>query len=213
MNPNQNQSIDTRERIRRSFDKIRVNNPFDIGYATIWDGFHHVVPAKSFAILDRFLAEKWLEEQAKRIITEKADAAVKTENKRRIDNGMAVMDKTRKTGEQYEFETPFYANWTASFTEVIKEYGLYGGIAQEYGLEYIPQAPATNNQIASSLIDELEKAPQQVKMAPTPTMKVASLVDELEKKDIFTLHKIAREKGLTTEKTDKKEDLIRRISQ
>ncbi len=157
---NNSQSVDTRERIRKSFDKIRVNNPFDVPYSTGWDGFHHVVPAHGYAILDRFLAEKWLEEMCKRLITEDADRAVKAENERRVRNGMAIMDKTRKTGEQYEFETPFYANWTSRFSEVIKKYKLYGGIEQEYGMDYIPDQGAKNTQIVGSLIDELEKSPQ-----------------------------------------------------
>lgn len=202
-------SIDTRERIRKSFDKIRVNNPFDVPYATIWDGFHHIVPAHGYAILERFLAEKWLEEQCKRIMTENGDKAVKAENKRRVENGMAVMDKTRKTGEQYEFETPFYAGWTTRFAEVIKEYGLYGGIAQEYGLEYVPQQPAKSRDLNSSLIDELEAAPASIKVAPVTT---GNLIDNLEGKDVFTLRKMAKEKGIETEKTDKKTDLIKAIS-
>lgn len=221
MNPqNQNKSIDQRERVRKSFDKIRVNNPFDRPYSTIWDGFHHVVPARSYAILERFLAEKWLEEQCKRIMTERADLAVKAENKRRVENGMAVMDKTRKTGEQYEFETPFLSNWTSRFKDIVKEFGLYGGVAQEYGLEYVPQAPQQNSQVVGSLIDELEAAPTelpqaQVESRPLETVTLGSntsLIDELEKKDVFTLRKLAKEKGITMEKDSKKADLIRAIS-
>lgn len=203
------QSIDVRERIRKSFDKIKVINPFDVPYSTIWDGFHHVVPAHGFAILDRFLAEKWLEEQCKRIITETADKAVKAENKRRVENGMAIMDKTRKTGEQYEFESPFYANWTTQFANVIKENGLYGGIAQEYGMEYVPQQPEKSRDMNSSLIDELEAAPVQPKLAPVQS---GTLIDNLEDKGVFELRKIAKEKGIETQLTDKKADLIAAIS-
>lgn len=219
---NNNQSIDARERVRKSFDKIRVNNPFDKPYSTIWDGFHHVVPAHGFAILERFLAEKWLEEQCKRIITERADGSIKAENKRRVDNGMAVMDKTRKTGEQYEFETPFYANWTTQFPAIIKEFGLYGGIAQEYGMEYVPQAPQVNNQIVGSLIDELERQPvaqmnaQVMPVMTSPPTEVTvgstSLIDSLESKSQPALRKIAKEKGIETKNTDKKADLIAKIS-
>jgi hypothetical protein len=204
-----NQSIDTRERVRKSFDKIRVNNPFDKDYSTVWDGFHHIVRAHSYAILDRFLAEKWLEEQCKRLITEKADSAVKAENQRRIKNGMAIMDKTRKTGEQYEFETPFYANWTAQFATVIKEFGLYGGIEQEYGMEYVPQQNVKSRDLNLSLIDELEVTPVAPKVAHVES---GALIDNLENKDVFTLRKMAKEKGIETNKTDKKADLIRAIS-
>lgn len=207
---NQTNSVDHRELVRKSFDKIKVINPFDKPYSTVWDGFHHVVPAKSFAILDRFLAEKWLEEQCKRIITEGADNAVKAENQRRIKNGMAIMDKTRKTGEQYEFETPFYANWTANFNTIIKEYGLYGGIAQEYGMEYVPQVAPQDNRIVGSIIDELEKTPEPIKYAPQP-IQTGSIVDQLEGKSQFELRKIAKEKGIETAKTDKKADLISSI--
>ena len=211
MNPQQqNNSIDQRERVRKSFDKIKVLNPTDRDRSTVWDGFHHIVKAHSYAILDRFLAEKYLEEFCKEIITQRADSAVKAENKRRVENGMAIMDKTRKTGEQYEFETPFYANWNASFPAIVRELGLYGGIEQEYGLEYVPQAPPQNTQIVGSLIDDLEKTPAPIKVAPASP---GGLIDNLEGKSQFELRAIATQKGIATEKTDKKEDLIRQISQ
>lgn len=206
---NNKQSIDTRERIRRSMDKIRVNNPFDKPYATLWDGFPHVVPAHGFAIMERYLAEKWLEEQAKRVITERADNAIKAENKRRITSNQLPMDRTRKTGEQYEFETPFYANWSETQRQVIKEFGLYGGIAQEYGMDYMPEMPKKNKELSTSIIDDLEK----MTTTSMPSVVEPSIIDDLEGKDVFTLHKIAKEKGLETDKSDKKADLIRAITQ
>ena len=156
MNP-QRQSIDQRERVRKSFDKFRVNNPFDKDYPVVWDGFAHVVPAKSYAILDRFLADKWLEEQGLRIMAETANKAVKDENERRRTSNQLPMDKTRKTGEQLEFENPFYkdpsvytddkvtleaAQSIATDRErmifvIVKKYGLYGGLTQEYGMQHL----------------------------------------------------------------------------
>ncbi len=214
MDNKQAQSIDTRERVRKSFDKIKVNNPFDKDYPTFWDGFPHVVRAKSFAIMERFLAEKWLEEQCKRIITERADGAIKDENKRRITNNQLPMDKTRKTGEQYEFETSFYADWTAQFKNIVKEFGLYGGLVEEYGMNFQPEVAPQNNQIVRSLLDELDEEPVQTKpeVVHEGGNLEPSLVDELEGKDVFTLRKIAKEKGLVTERTDKKADLIKAIT-
>ena len=211
MNPkDQSNSIDARERVRKSYNKHRINNPFDKDYSVVWDGFHHVVKAHSFAILEEFLANKWLEEQCKRIITEKADKAIKDENKRRITNNQLPMDRTRKTGEQLEFESPFYANWEASFKQIIKEYGLYGGLIEEYGMQYVPIAPQQNNQMGRSIIEELGDEPTTPQMAPAP--EGGSLTDELQSKDVFTLKKLAKEKGIETHLNDKKADLIAKLT-
>lgn len=209
----QRSSIDQRERVRKSFDKIRVNNPFDKDYSTIWDGFHHIVRARSFAILERFLAEKWLREQCKRIVTEEADSAIKAENERRKHNNQLPMDKTRKTGEQLEFEAPYYANWESRFPELIKKYNLYGGIIQEYGMEYVPQSINQNTEIAGSLIEQLETPQNTPMVAPEHEGgKLESIIDNLESKGVFELRKIAKGKGLAVQKTDKKSDLIKAIT-
>lgn len=210
-----NQSIDARERVRRSYNKHKVNNPFDKDYSTVWDGFHHVVKAHSFAILEEFLANKWLEEQCIRIITEEADTAVKTENERRRTNNQLPMDRTRKTGEQLEFESPYYAGWRQKFPEVVKKYGLYGGMVEEYGMQYLPSVAPENRQIARSLIEDLSIEPVAPQMAPAPKSGPLepNLVGDLQSKDVFSLRKIARERGIETSKTDKKEALIRMLTQ
>lgn len=205
-----NQSIDHRERVRRSYNKHRVNNPFDKDYSTIWDGFHHVVKAHSYAILEEFLANKWLEEQCERIITEKADKAVKAENERRRTNNQLPLDRTRKTGEQLEFESPFYAGWRESFPKIIKEYGLYGGLVEEYGMQYVPMAPQPNSQMGRSIIDVLGDEPIAPQMAPAH--EGGSLTDDLQTKDVFTLKKMAKEKGIETHLNDKKADLIAKLT-
>lgn len=210
-------SIDHRELQRRSLDKIRINNPFDDDRTTFWDGFPHVVKAHSYAIKERYIADKWLREQAKRIITERADNAIKDENKRRVDRGMSPMDHTMKTGEQMGFEGKFYAGWNTTQVEVIKEYGLYGGIAEEYGMDYVPgyEEPQKASPM-TTLLDSLEKEPagaaKQVYTKPE-TVAMTDTVDSLENMNQFQLRKMAKERGIATQKTDKKEDLIRQLSQ
>lgn len=212
----QPQSIDVKERVRKSLDKIRINNPFDYDLTVVWDGFFHVIRAKSFAIVERYLADKYLMEQCKRIITERTDKLMKEEDARRKSNNQLPMDRTMLTGEKLAFESEHYLGWTSRFKDIIKEYGLYGGIAEEYGMQYVPQEAPKNAPMHSSLIDEMEEADNEPRMATNQPVSVPnerSLVDELENKDVFTLKKIAKERGIVTEKTVKKDELIRLLTQ
>lgn len=211
-------SIDHIELERRSHDKIKVNNPFDDDRPVRWSGFYHPVPAHGSAVLERFLADKWLEEQAKRIITENADKAIKDENKRRTSGGMAEMDKTMKTNEQASFESPYYANWQNKFKEVINQYGLFGGMVEEYGMQYIPtaQSGAGEQQLPNaSLTDSLAVAPSPtpIPVPPTPEPPTTTITDQLEGKTQPELRGIAKSRGIATENTMKKADLLKLLTQ
>lgn len=215
-------NIDFRERERRSHDKIRVNNPFDKDYPVVWDGFHHVVRARSYAILDRYLADKWLREQGQRLVIEEADKAVKDENDRRVAKGLAKMDPTQHTNEQLGYEERFYAGWTEKNGPVvrkIKEHALYGGVVEEFGLQYVPQATRNpSNDLNESLTEDLDSIQKAIDDSPIRETQVQSipleesLVDMLEGKSQPELRKLAKEKGITTQNTDKKADLIKILS-
>jgi hypothetical protein len=108
MDNQQSTSIDHRELQRKSLDRIQVNNPTNTDFITYWDGFPYVVPAKGSLVEKRYITEKYLIEMAQKLLIEEADTAVKTENERRVNKGMARMDHTLRTGEQMGFETPYY---------------------------------------------------------------------------------------------------------
>ena len=152
-----------------------INNPFDEDRIVIWDGFPHVVPAHSFAILEEFLTNKYLTETALWVINKTADEAVIKENERRRTNNQLPMDRTRKTGEQLEFEAPFYVDGTLYTNDqqilqlaqnlptdrermifiIVKQYNLYGGLVEEFGLGTPIQRIPQSNQISVSITESL----------------------------------------------------------
>ena len=250
-------SIDHRELLRKSFDKIRVNNPFAEDIVCRWDGFPHVIPAKGYAIKERYIAEKYLRETAKRFLVQKNDRLRNEENERRIAKGVGKMNRWQ---EEQTFESDLYANWPQKQIQAIKELGLYGGIAEEYGMDRVPlDAPAVQPiDPNTSLIEQLDRPEmsagqlshdktvgeepltlEQAQEIEHPTLNITptesvphfttpetatastadvtsggtmpSLIDDLEGKSQPQLRAIAKEKGLPTEKTDKKADLIAQI--
>lgn len=214
---NNAKSIDAIERERKSLDKIILNNPFDDDRVTYWQRFPHVVPAHGTAIKERYIATKWLEEQAKRIITEEADQAVKEENERRRSNNQLPMDRTRKTGEQLEFESQFFTGWQEKIVETIKKYGLYGGVAEEFGLNYTPLSTEQRTMPNDTpLLDKLEDYTPPplppLNPDPVPVRTPADILDTLEGKSQPELRSIAKARGITTKNTDTKAELIKMIS-
>lgn len=233
MNDKTKTSIDHREMQRRSLDKIRINNPFDFDAVVVWDGFQHIIPRQSYAVKERYIAEKYLREMAERIITEGADLAAVKENERRVKSGMSEMDKSMRTNEKVTFDTPFYANWGVTKINTIKQYNLYGGIVEEFGMQFLPtEIPQMNQPDPNKgLIDQLDIVQQPSPVAPTishpltqpqstttpimppETPKVESLIDSLEGLTQPQLRAMARDKGMETQNTDKKADLIRLLSE
>ncbi len=222
-------SIDHRELLRKSFDKIRINNPFAEDIVVRWDGFPHVIPANGYAIKERYIAEKYLKETAKRYITQKNDMARNKENERRIQHGGAKMNRWM---EEVTFEQDLYANWPTKQVQAIKELGLYGGVAENYGMDRVPgegvmaEAPDPN----MSIIEQLEKpdfdnspltnsavsGEQKLTMTPLEEANQAKtpindLISVLENKSQMQLRSIAKAQGITTHNTDKKADLIAMI--
>lgn len=216
-------SIDHREAQRKSLDKIRINNPFNEDIVVRWDRFPHIVPKQGYAIKERYIAEKYLREVSQRILTQRNDKLRNEENKRRTDKGQPKMSRYQ---DEVMFETDLYANWGQKQLEIIKQYNLYGGVVEEFGMAYLPSDTPTSVDPEKSLIERLEapetptqqltrKSNEELTLAEqesTPQPSTDSLIDNLEGKSQFELRKIAKEKGLTTQKTDKKADLIAAIS-
>lgn len=235
MNPttSQQQSIDHRELERVSHNKIRVNNPFDDVRTVVWDGFHHPVPAHGYAILDQFLAFKYLEEQAILIMNQTGIQAVRDENKRRVTSNQLPLDRTTKTGEQLGFESPYYLDpslYTQDPTilEVAQEIGnsrdrmifvicqakgLNGGLVEEYGMQYAPQANKPKGGLSwKDVVNRLPGVKPEVAQAPINPV-VTSDVTDLNSLSQPKLRSMAKNMGIESEKTDKKADLIAKISQ
>lgn len=141
--PDKKKSSYVLELERRANDTLIVYNPLDEDHVVEWDRRGGVklfrVKAKSEEYLPRFLAEKYLKEMYTKIMNKKAADAIKEENQRRLKAGMAIMDKTLKTGEQEVFESKFYNINDDETRKIISI--LYVGVDREYGVD--ATAPST----------------------------------------------------------------------
>jgi len=141
---------------------------------------------------------------------------VDDENKRRRDRGEKEMEKW--TGEaQHILESKIMTemNSPESTLKIYKE--LYVGLVKEYGVdtverERVETVPTTHEQIMDKLLSS--RTPVSPVEAPIMTESITDTPQTpLAQLNQAQLRKMAREKGLETQKTDKKDELINRISQ
>jgi hypothetical protein len=184
------QSIDTRELERKSQDRIKVLNPTDKELKVVWDGYAHKVPAKGDATLPRYLANKYIREQATAFLVNKQDEAVSLENEKRRKSGKEEMEKWQG-GDQEVFEGKFRFAHGVNNPEALRMAMkmFYGGLVEEYGLDMRAEKEEgrDNRRIEDVLLEDLERETPQV------DDNVAS-----------------KEKGI---EKDKKSELISKISQ
>ena len=119
---------------RRSNDLLRVYNPTDEDYVITWDKREGAklfrAKAKEESVFIRYIAEKYLKEMFNKIITDKADKAVREENERRAEKGMEEMSKWK---DQFKFESRFYSPDSEEAKKLLAI--LYVGIDTEYGID------------------------------------------------------------------------------
>ena len=133
------------EAARKANDLIRVYNPTDKDHVVKWDkrgGTKNFrVVAKEEAVLLRYLARKYVTEMFTKIITEKADKAIIEENEKRVAKGVAIMDKSLRTGEQLRFEAPLYKPTSEEAKKLVAI--LWVGVEQEFGIDREAEADDT----------------------------------------------------------------------
>lgn len=130
-----------RELERRSNDTIRVRNITNEDFIVRWGGYAFIVPGKDRdrgqgkgeAVLPRYIATNYVKHMADKILQQELLDAVKNENKRRLESGMAAMNKWE---EEYVFSQPFNINNVDLRRKVIQQ--LWLGIEEEYGMDLQP---------------------------------------------------------------------------
>lgn len=215
---------------RSSKDRIRVYNPTDQDFDVYNDGYKWTVPNKSKdvgfgegqQVFPRYLAISFVTKCADRIFFDKMDEAVKKENDRRVEKGLARMNKWE---EQAPFEIEFS---TITEENKLKRRELMSimwmGIEEEYGADSIKeQAKAPKRETDDDFLRKLasRKAPTMPVKAPEinevmdvpPKASNPTYATELESKNAIQLQSIARKQGLEVSKTDKKDELIKRLTE
>jgi len=139
MQPDKAKSAKQQEMERRANDLIRIYNPLDKRYVVKYDkrGGTKLFPieAKSESVVVRYIADKYTKEMYNLIISKEASDAITAENERRVEKGMAVMDKTQKTGEQMQFETPYYMPNNEKAMKILSV--LWVGTESEFGVDQV----------------------------------------------------------------------------
>ena len=205
------QSLVHREIERRSQDVHRVSNPTDKDYQLVWDGYVDTIPANGTLDLPTSKVDKYLREMSDLILLKKQDQAVIEENKKREKRGEAEMDKWQ---QQHVLEGKFAIEKGVANPEIrIKLYKeLYIGLVKEYGVEKVEKVernvtPTTHEQAMKEILGSrtpvVDSKPPIISKTPTTP---------LEKMNQPQLRKVAKEKGIKTSNTDKKEELISKIS-
>lgn len=142
VNVDQKKTAWHQEQERRSGDLLRVYNPTDEDYVIEWDrrgGTKRFrVKAKGEEVMTRFIAEKYIREMYQKIITEEADVAVLKENQRRVEKGLAEMNKW---DEQYRFENPLLNVKSERARQIISL--LYVGVESEWGVDRVDEPEET----------------------------------------------------------------------
>jgi hypothetical protein len=207
-------SLIHRELQRKSQDVHRIFNPTDKDYNLSWDGYLHKIPANSTADLQTYLVDKYLREMTDKILRERQENAVKEENERRRSRGEKEMEKYQG-GEQPILEGKFAIEKGVANPEVRMQIyqELYMGIVKEYGIEKVQKetietVPTTHEQLMGKILSSRRTVSdgEPPILSKTPTTPLESM-------NQFQLRKVAKDRGIKTDKTDKKKALIEKISQ
>ena len=210
----QDQSLIHREMARVANDIHRVRNPRDEDFDLVWDSYIDVVPANGTYDFETFKVDKYLREMTNLILAKRQQKAVDQENKRRRDRGEKEMDKWEGQA-QHTLEGKFAITEGAGNLEarrkIYKE--LYVGLVKEFGVEKVQRKtreakPSTHEELMSEILSK--KVPVSDSKPPILSKVPTTPLEQLNQPQ---LRKVAKEKGIKTTNTDKKQELIEKISE
>ena len=187
-------------------------------------------------VLPRYVAISYVKHMTDKILGERMVNAVRAEDQRRIANGMRPMEIYGNTPESREvFEKKFKTDDMDSRAKILKI--LWVGIEEEYVSELASnngEAKIEERSVDEQILDTLERTAQPItefpeldlgdnlSVAPRIIAQEASQnkettntpdLDTLASKDVFTLRKMARERGIDAPKTSTKQDLLKLLNE
>jgi hypothetical protein len=169
-----------RELRRRSLDQIKLYNPLDIPFQTIYEGFTYVVKPKQEGIFLRYIAMKWIKEFCDYMINEEERKAVEDENDKRKKKGWQVMSPDER--DQFVIRNKLVTNDPDKRSLYMKM--VYKGISQEHGLD-VPETTPVKRDVRpqdEKLLEELDKVMGVVETLPDvgyPEDKKEDLLKEI----------------------------------
>ena len=144
-----------RELQRRALDQLKVKNPLDKPFSTIFDGFTHIVESKKERVFPRYIAEKWMREHIDHRINMDAQDAIAKENEKRLAKGWKELNLYEETLDFISGQNLYTSNPELR-GKYLKE--IYRGVSEEHGLD-IPVAvaePKDTRPLDQRLLEELD---------------------------------------------------------
>lgn len=213
---------------REAKDTWLVVNPTDQDFIVWWNkagatgGERWTIPAKNKnmgngngqRIVPMYIMLNYVDQMTKFIMIKASDEAVKAENQRRQDAGMAKMNKWE---DQPVFESaPEYSLGNEAKKEEIAM-TLVKGIVERYGMDQIEitsDESIDSRPMLERLVDRFRHQPLQsepISETILPSPQVDEDGEPLIELKINELRSRVRAKGETVDLTEKKEDLIKRL--
>jgi len=172
-----------RELRRKSLDQLKIYNPLDTPFTTVYEGFTYVVKPKQESIFLRYIAMKWIREFVDYMINEEEKREVEKENAGRKKKGWQVMSPDER--DQFAIRNKLVTNDPEKRSLYLKM--VYKGVSQEHGLDLPEPTPVKRDTRPQDekLLDELDKV-----------MGISSTLPDVE-----------------SDFDDRKDDLIKEISE
>ena len=131
-----------RELRRKSLDQLKIYNPLDTAFQTVWEGFTYVANPKQETLMLRYIAEKWMREFTDYMINKEEQDAVDIENDKRRKKGWEPMNPQER--DQFDLRNKFMTNDPEKRLQYMKL--AYRGISQEHGLD-LPEPVAVKRDV------------------------------------------------------------------
>lgn len=154
--PNPKAEALKRELQRQSLDIIRVFNPTDENFVTDWDGFKHVIPAREYKDLPRYIARKYIKDMKDKLINEMQEKELISLKAKLEKQG--VDDVTFKAQELLMRKNNYRTDDPKLIAEIYPK--LWKGVISKYGLDELPdEAPSKidNRPIEDRILADLDK--------------------------------------------------------
>lgn len=176
-----------KELARRANDIIRVHNPTQEEFVTVFSGYNFPVPfvtndigfGNGNADIPRHVAQNYITHMADKMLTKRADNHIADLNKKRLGRGQAQLTPQEREIE----EGPYRTDNEKNRAEVIKT--LWIGLVTKYGGDTPPPQPqdkVDHRPLDQKILDDMADKP--VSNEATPPTPDSDIIKEQLKKDL-----------------------------
>jgi hypothetical protein len=166
-----------RELRRKSLDQLKIYNPLDTAFQTVWEGFTYVANPKQETVMLRYIAEKWMREFVDYMINKEEQDAVDAENDKRRKKGWEPMNPQER--DQFDLRNKYMTNDPDKRLQFMKM--VYRGLSQEHGLD-LPEPTAVKRDIRpqdEKILEMLDKEMGVRNVLPEDNFDIEDAKDEL----------------------------------